>query len=78
MTTSSASETFQRGVQNLQAWLDYLGSEEAKLQGQLAKMQGGNSIPEIDADLPGHFEDDNLNPNPDPAPEKAEDEDAWL
>ena len=28
MTTGSASDTFQRGVQNLQAWLDYLDKEE--------------------------------------------------
>jgi len=51
--SSTATQTYQQGIQSLQAWLDYLDSEEAKLQTQLAKMQGGDkSLPEIDADLP--------------------------
>jgi hypothetical protein len=78
MTPSSASETFQRGVQNLQAWLDFLAEEEAKLQAQLAKMQGGTAIPEIDADLPSHFANEIPEANPNPTPEKAEDADDWL
>ncbi len=50
---STATQTYQQGIQSLQAWLDYLDSEEVKLQTQLAKMQGGDkSLPEIDADLP--------------------------
>ena len=50
--SSSATETFQQGVQNLQAWLDFLDEEEGKLQAQLSKMQGGATLPEIDADAP--------------------------
>lgn len=78
MTIGSASETFQRGVQNLQEWLDFLAEEESKLQAQLAKMQGGTTIPEIDADLPSYFEDEVPASSPDPAPEIAEDADDWL
>ena len=65
MTTSSATETFQQGVQNLQAWLDYLGEEEGKLQAQLSKMQGGGTaLPEIEADTP-HLDEESLDGPPD-------------
>jgi hypothetical protein len=78
MTPSSASDTFQRGVQNLQAWLDYLDSEEAKLQAQLFKMQGGTAIPEIDADLPDYFEDEASIPASGQADAAAVDDDDWM
>ena len=74
--TSSATETFQRGVQSLQAWLDFLDSEESKLQAQLAKMQGnGKAIPEIDADLPPLAEVDESDVAEDT---DATDDDSWL
>jgi len=74
--TSSATETFQRGVQSLQTWLDFLDSEESKLQAQLAKMQGnGKAIPEIDADLPPLAEVDESDVAEDT---DATDDDSWL
>ena len=74
--TSSATETFQRGVQSLQAWLDFLDSEESKLQAQLAKMQGnGKAIPEIDADFPPLAEVDESDVAEDT---DATDDDSWL
>ena len=51
--TTTATQTYQQGVQNLQGWLDFLAAEEEKLQAQLTKMQGGEaSLPEIEADAP--------------------------
>ena len=73
--SSSATETFQQGVQNLQAWLDFLDEEEGKLQAQLSKMQGGTALPEIDADaphLPEEFFDDDL-----PSVDGEEEVDKW-
>jgi hypothetical protein len=64
MTASSATETFQQGVQNLQAWLDFLDEEEGKFQAQLSKMQGGTALPEIEADAP-HLDEEFLGDLPD-------------
>ncbi len=50
--SSTATQTYQESVQNLQSWLDFLAEEEERLTAQLAKMQGGSSIPEIEADAP--------------------------
>ena len=60
MSNGSATQTYQQGVQNLQGWLDFLDGEEAKLEAQLLKMQGGNAapLPQIDADLPEIFDDE--------------------
>ena len=57
--SSTATETYQQSVQNLQAWIDFLSSENERVQNQLSKMQGGGqSLPEVDADLPFIAEDD--------------------
>ncbi|MBT7071587.1 MAG: hypothetical protein HN975_11940 [Anaerolineae bacterium] len=52
--STTATQTYEQGIQNLQAWLDFLAIEEEKLGVQLSKMQGGSgvSLPEIDADTP--------------------------
>jgi hypothetical protein len=71
MTASSATETFQQGVQNLQAWLDFLDGEEAKLQAQLSKMQGGNALPEIEADTP-HLDEESFEDLPADAEEEVD------
>ena len=74
--SSTATQTYQQGIQSLQAWLDYLNSEEAKLQAQLAKMQGGDkSLPEIDADLPDL---EVLDTSAAPSASEAVDDDSWL
>lgn len=50
---STATQTYQQGIQNLQAWLDFLAEQEDRLQTQLVKMQsGGQPLPDVDADLP--------------------------
>lgn len=50
---STATQTYQQGIQNLQAWLDFLAEQEDRLQTQLVKMQnGGQALPDVDADLP--------------------------
>jgi hypothetical protein len=50
---STATQTYQQGIQNLQAWLDFLAEQEDRLQTQLVKMQGGGqALPDVDADLP--------------------------
>ena len=55
----TATETYQQSVQNLQAWIDFLSGENERVQNQLSKMQGGGqSLPEVDADLPFIAEDD--------------------
>ena len=62
--STTATQTYEQGIQNLQAWLDFLAIEEEKLGIQLAKMQGGSgaSLPEIDADVPplgaAYFDED--------------------
>ena len=57
--SSTATETYQQSVQNLQAWIDFLSGENERVQNQLSKMQGGGqSLPEVDADLPFIAEDD--------------------
>ena len=50
---STETQTYQQGIQNLQAWLDFLAEQEDRLQTQLVKMQsGGQALPDVDADLP--------------------------
>lgn len=57
--SSTATETYQQSVQNLQAWIDHLTSERERVQNQLNKMQGGGSaLPLIDADIPYVGEED--------------------
>ena len=62
--SSTATETYQQSVQNLQAWIDFLSGEDERVQNQLSKMQGGGqSLPEVDADIPyvsGGFDDNDL------------------
>ena len=62
--SSTATETYQQSVQNLQAWIDFLSGEDERVQNQLSKMQGGGqSLPEVDADIPyvsGGFDDSDL------------------
>ena len=59
--STTATQTYQQGVQNLQAWLDFLAAEEEKLESQLAKMQGGGAhLPEIEADVPSLAEEQDL------------------
>jgi len=72
--SSTATQTYQQGIQSLQAWIDFLDSEDAKLQMQLAKMQGDKSLPEIDADLPNA---EVLNTSVAPSASEAVDDD-WL
>ena len=74
--SSSATETFQQGVQNLQAWLDFLDEEEGKLQAQLSKMQGGATLPEIDADAP-HLPEEFFEDLPPVDGEPEEEVDKW-
>lgn len=74
---STATQTFQESVQALQAWLDYLDAEDAKLQGQLARIQG-STLPDIEADIPSAG-DTPVDAAPDiaSAPDETE-EDKWL
>ena len=63
--SNTVTQTYQNGVLNLQAWLDFLSVEEEKLETQLAKMQGGSAVlPGIDVDTPDMAKDEPL-PNPD-------------
>jgi hypothetical protein len=77
MSNGSATQTYQQGVQNLQGWLDFLDGEEAKLEAQLLKMQGGNAapLPQIDADLPEIFDDERA--LPELSQDSAEDIEKW-
>lgn len=63
--SNAVTQTYQEGVQNLQAWLDFLSVEEERLEAQLAKMQGGSAVlPRIDVDAPDMAKDDFSEPLP--------------
>ena len=58
---SHSNKTYEQGIMNLQAWLDFLATEKDRLDTQLVKMQGGGqSLPEVDADLPSFWDDDDV------------------
>ena len=56
---SKTDETYQQGIMNLQGWLDFLSVEKTRLETQLSRMQNGSqSLPDVDADLPSFWDDD--------------------
>ena len=74
--SSTATQTYQESVQNLQSWLDFLAEEEERLTAQLTKMQGGSgaALPEIEADAPFVAEElyEEDSPGPDGGGEEPE------